>query len=103
MEWQHWCTLQEKVNKKTASVFLSLSTNTAVSWAAEKGRKFAFTICITITFFTGFEKIVQMLVERGADVNAVNKDGISVLDAASNATTGNSKIATISMVMKQLL
>lgn len=33
-----------------------------------------------------------MLIEKGAKVNAVNTDGISALDAASNVTEGNLKM-----------
>lgn len=32
-----------------------------------------------IRLFKGFEKIVQMLIEKGAHVNAVNEDGNSAL------------------------
>lgn len=39
--------------------------------------------------FIGFVKIVQMLVEKGAEVNVVSRDGFSVLDAASKATKGS--------------
>lgn len=34
---------------------------------------------------------MEILIEKGANVNAVNKDGVSVLDNASSDTTGNSK------------
>lgn len=37
-----------------------------------------------------------MLVERGAHVNAVNADGVSVLDAASNTATSNFKKSNFS-------
>lgn len=36
-----------------------------------------------------YVKIVELLIEKGANVNAVNRDGLSVLDVASNATTGD--------------
>lgn len=36
-----------------------------------------------------------MLTEKGANVNVVNKDGYSVLDASLNATKGSSKMASI--------
>lgn len=39
--------------------------------------------------FAGLAKIVQILIEKGAKLDAVNKDGFSVLDNASSATTGN--------------
>lgn len=40
----------------------------------------------------GLVKTVGLLVEKGADVNAVNRDGLSALDAASNAATGGLKM-----------
>lgn len=53
--------------------------------------------------FIGFEKIVQMLVEKGANVNAVNEDGLSVLDAASNAMEGNLETIGIAFEKKNCI
>lgn len=53
--------------------------------------------------FVGFKNIVQMLVENGANVNAVNKNGVSVLDFASHATKGNLKITSTSLGKKYCL
>lgn len=53
----------------------------------------------TINSFKGFSKIVQMLVGRDAKLDIVNKNGLSVLDAATHATKGNLK--TISTAVNE--
>lgn len=40
----------------------------------------------------GYVKIVELLIEKGANVNSINEDGVSVLDAVSNATQGDSQL-----------
>lgn len=52
-------------------------------------RNVIFLAFLFIHAFVGFVKIVQMLVEKGAEVNVVSRDGFSVLDAASKATKGS--------------
>lgn len=50
-----------------------------------KLHKISYSIHISaVHSFIGFEKIVQMLIEKGADVNAVNEDNFSAIIYAAN-------------------
>lgn len=79
-------------------------SNSALHYAAENGKlKIYWVYFNTIQMFgtlsnfyssaansfKGFLKIVQMLVEKGAKLDIVNKGGSTVLDAAFHATKGN--------------
>lgn len=71
--------------------------DTSIIWAAEKGKKISFQAAgaytanlssnISISVLLGFERIVRMLIERGANVNAVNSGHNSALIYA--AVNGN--------------
>lgn len=71
--------------------------NSALMWSIEKGKKeimaeaskpLGFFSCNTIIcfihLFIGFEKIVKILIEKDANVNAVNENNISAVLIAIN-------------------
>lgn len=43
-----------------------------------------FPFSLSIRSFVGFEKIVQILIEKGANVNGMNNDGSSALSFAAD-------------------
>lgn len=49
----------------------------------------------TIFFLIGLEKIVQMLIDRGANINAVNQNGSSALSFAADEGNVIGRIFTL--------
>lgn len=42
-----------------------------------------FTFLLSVDFFVGFERIVQLLIEKGAKVNALNEKEYSAIVSAA--------------------